>query len=359
MSRVITLALIATAAACAHNVRQDKATGEDGVIAGAEPIKLVDNRGSARGIVTYPGGDRIDWKVVELPADATGTLVLTLGWTTPRPKLELSFEVFDQFNRKLDAPTGAAKSRVRSIAIPDARGKYHVRIFAVRRRDAGRYQFDVELNPKLDGEPDWSTVGIAKPPPLPTLPTVVVATPCDLKNFDADNPSCLNKCPAKAGPDLQQHPGCKHRCLVVPADPSIPACAAATKCNRGALDRRVPDCLQYFPKPCPNPANPDPNNPNCDGVKVPPQYVEIKAAGLVGGEWRFATTLPPGVDATWIAELLSGGAIGQRPKTDTLYPSGTLEVVKIDGRDLVLRSPRGTIDKGVTDRNRWVRLRKP
>jgi hypothetical protein len=69
----------AALAGCAHTVKQDEATGPDGVAAGATPIVLeaapgVDPkvaatyRGQAEGVVSYPAGDRVDWKVIELPA---------------------------------------------------------------------------------------------------------------------------------------------------------------------------------------------------------------------------------------------------------------------------------------------------
>src|SRR5689334_1213816 len=72
-------------AGCAHRVKQDEATGPDGVAAGAIPIVLeeearsdpkaaVTYRGQARDVVSYPAGDRVDWKVLELPAQQRGTL---------------------------------------------------------------------------------------------------------------------------------------------------------------------------------------------------------------------------------------------------------------------------------------------
>ena len=55
--------------ACAKHVPQDKATGSDGKIKGARPIELDNGEAKVRGIVTYPGGDRIDWRSIELPKD--------------------------------------------------------------------------------------------------------------------------------------------------------------------------------------------------------------------------------------------------------------------------------------------------
>ena len=48
---------------CAHNVPQDKATGTDGRNKGAKPLTFDNGEAKATGIVTYPGGDRVDWKL--------------------------------------------------------------------------------------------------------------------------------------------------------------------------------------------------------------------------------------------------------------------------------------------------------
>ena len=48
------------ALSCARNVAQDAATGPDGKIKGARNITLENGEGKAQGIVTYPGGDRIE-----------------------------------------------------------------------------------------------------------------------------------------------------------------------------------------------------------------------------------------------------------------------------------------------------------
>src|SRR5262245_2967679 len=82
-------------AACWQDVAQDGATGNDGKLKGAKEMKLENGEAKAKGIVTYPGGDRIDWKLIELPAGKRGTLDLKLQWVPPRPGLQLAFDVFD------------------------------------------------------------------------------------------------------------------------------------------------------------------------------------------------------------------------------------------------------------------------
>src|SRR5690349_1810876 len=132
-------------AACAHNVPQDQATGNDGKQKGAKEIKLENNEGKAHGIVTYPGGDRIDWKMVELPKDKRGTLDFKLQWTPPRPGLQLAFDVFDEWNTPLVSSSkkagkrGRGGGRSRTATLDGAKGKYFVRVYAVGRGDAGAY----------------------------------------------------------------------------------------------------------------------------------------------------------------------------------------------------------------------------
>src|SRR3712207_4868278 len=99
---------------CAHNVPQDKATGPDGKQKGATPIALQEGEGKAHGIVTYPGGDRVDWKFIELPAGQKGKLDLELKYRTPRPGLQVAFDVFDQWNTPVSK---AARGRMQSTTI--------------------------------------------------------------------------------------------------------------------------------------------------------------------------------------------------------------------------------------------------
>src|SRR5262245_34805697 len=94
---------------CALNVAQDKSTGPDGKAKGAKPVKFENDEGKATGIVTYPGGDRVDWKVVELPEKKIGLLDVKLQWTPPRPGLQLAFDVFDEWNTPIVQSKKASK----------------------------------------------------------------------------------------------------------------------------------------------------------------------------------------------------------------------------------------------------------
>ncbi len=172
----------ALATACANNVPQDRLTGPDGRHAGARRLELTDGEGVSRGIVTYPGGDRVDWRLVELPAGASGRLDLELSYDTPRPGLRVSFDVFDRWNAPVIAAT-QIRGRTHTTSIPRARGTYAIRVFAPRRRDAGAYELRATFVP--DPIPlDVRTLAIPDPPrladvpdPAPVSPPPVVSPP--------------------------------------------------------------------------------------------------------------------------------------------------------------------------------------
>jgi hypothetical protein len=160
---------------------------------------LSEGEGATKGIVTYPGGDRVDWRVVELPAGKKGRLDFQMKWITPRPGLQLGFDVFDQYNHPVAIAKGS-KGRLREAYVGDARGKYFVRVYAKGRGDAGMYKLavafkeDIEIKPVELGD-------IPDPPRLPEVPGL----PCE--TFDARDPACRDKCPAD-GRAPAHWPGC-------------------------------------------------------------------------------------------------------------------------------------------------------
>src|SRR6185436_14047115 len=125
-------AALGAALSCAHNVGQEANSGNDGKQKGAKTIVLENGEGKSSGIVTYPGGDRSDWKLIELPDKQRGTLEIKLAWTPPRPGLQLAFDVFDEYNQPIasSAKTSKkrAKGRTRSATVEGAKGKYFVRV---------------------------------------------------------------------------------------------------------------------------------------------------------------------------------------------------------------------------------------
>lgn len=169
------LAAAALAAACASNVSQHANSGPDYRPEGAQLIELEDGEGSAVDIVTYPGGDRVDWKKVELPDDFAGILLVRLLFKPPRDGLDVSFEVYDErFERVAvaDPPPGTGARVVEAQVKPAFGGTYYVHIFAPTRADAGEYMLAVrkqreDVSAYLDD--DDAAPGIPDPPTLPAI----------------------------------------------------------------------------------------------------------------------------------------------------------------------------------------------
>src|SRR5687768_6783387 len=237
---------ILVVASCAHNVPQDKATGPDGKVKGAKPLSFENGEGEASGIVTYPGGDRVDWKLIELPEGKVGALTLELSWRPPRPGLDLAFDVYNEWGRKLGGvkpkkPSAAKKSKrkrgKKSVTIDGVRGKIYIEVYASNRGDAGKYKLKVAFSEESISkvpEFDPSTVSIPDPPKLAaTFPE------CDtsaLDKFDKNNPDCAGKSVA-----------------CVKFDANNPACAGSCP-DPNAPDPKIKACEQFFPEcDCNNP----------------------------------------------------------------------------------------------------------
>jgi len=181
--------------ACAHNVAQDKATGPDGKLKGAKPITLAEGQALVHGIVTYPGGDRVDWRSIEIPQGPPARLDLQLTWRAPRPGLQVAFDVFDAWGQPVVAASGGRRGHLRTARIDDARGTYFVRIYAPRRGDAGAYKLVAELTRAPVHTP--GEIGdIPDPPKLAAVPDV--EPECD--PFDIKIKACRNVCPDFGAP---------------------------------------------------------------------------------------------------------------------------------------------------------------
>lgn len=251
----IALAVSFALASCAHNVKQDKATGADGKWKGAKELTLQDNEATASGIVTYPGGDRVDWKLLEIPEGKTGDVEIVLSWKPPRPGLDLAFDVYNEWGRKLGGvkakkPSATKKSKKKrgkkKLTLEGVKGKLYIEVYASNRGDAGKYRLKVAFKElAVAGPVDPSTVSIPDPPRLSaTFP------PCDTSSidaFDPKNPDCAGK---------------SVKC--VKFDPNNPACEGACPDPKNP-DPKIDSCHQYFPE-CDCNA-PDANNPRCKGVK--------------------------------------------------------------------------------------------
>jgi hypothetical protein len=312
------------AAGCAHNVAQDKATGADGKPKGAKKITLEQNEGKATGIVTYPGGDRVDWRLIELPEGKRGTLDLRLRWTPARPGLDLAFDVYDDFGTKVGGvkPRKGSSLRTRGskkTSIANAKGKYLVQVYAPQRGDAGKYTLTVAFQEEIGIDP--SKLDIPDPPKLPAVPDAPI--PCDETSFDKKNPACKNVCPSP--PDMAW-PACSGKCPT-PADINIPACHATMACPNPP-DRRVRSCLPLFP-PC-DPNKRDPGNPNCDNFKRAPVTARIINVQTTGSGEAIITVnrgSDKGVAEGWKGQVVGGS--GQAVN------GGSFTVIRVTKREAV------------------------
>lgn len=345
--RGLLVGLMFTVAACAHNVSQEAASGADGKQKGAKSLTFENGEAHANGIVTYPGGDRIDWKLIELPDKQRGQLDLKLAWTTPRPGLQLAFDVFDEWNQPIvqsQKSSKRARGRSRSATVNDAHGKYFVRVFAVNRGDAGKYRLTASFSEKVAGPGfDPSKIEIPDPPKLAAVPEVEIG--CDEFTFDIKVPSCKTVCGPGAPPNW---PGCAGKCPT-PPDPNNPACQKSMDCP-SPPDRKFAKCAGKFPK-CPDPKHPDPNNPNCDNIKLPPVIGRIVGNSVSGSELiiTIGQGQNAGVEKSWSAVVLRGDS--EEP-----LRGGDVTIVRVD-KTLTVGKVRLTTDQ--LSSNSRVRLSAP
>ena len=269
---------------CANNVPQDRSTGPDGKPKGAQAIKLENGEAVTKGIVTYPGGDRVDWKLVELPEGKSGRLELQMQWTTPRPGLQLGFDVFDQWNNPVANAKGS-KGRSRDAFVDQAKGKYFVRVYAKGRGDAGAYKLAVAFREDVQVKiPRPEDLDIPDPPRLASVPE-----PDDnCETYDKLNQACLDKCPPGAPP---HHPGCK--------GPTTPP---------GGTTIVTPPTPPTPPTPAKNPIT-----------------ARVIAANVAGDSTII--TLPygseQGVDKTWTGQVMRGD-------TKQPFPGGKVTIIRVD-----------------------------
>lgn len=300
-------------AGCAHNVAQDKATGPDGRQQGALPVAMQEGEGKAHGVVTYPGGDRVDWKLIELPAGQKGTLDLQLEYQTPRPGLQVAFDVFDQWNTPV-SKASRPKGRIRMTTIDNAEGKYWIRIYAPKRGDAGSYALLASFQPTDDGKPKGPIV-VPDPPKLPAVPEVEP----DCLEFDPKIKACQKVCPELGAP-----PGWKACADKVKAEEQQKAAEEAAKAE----------------------AERQKNKPK-------PMDKRIISAVVEGGETKvviaIGTQTQPLLDTTWRAELLSTA-------TGKPLQGGAVTLVRIGATQTVAKVKLTT---DIVNQNLTVRLTPP
>ena len=291
--RGIAIAWVA-AFGCANNVPQDRMTGPDGRVKGAVPITLENGEAKVAGIVTYPGGDRVDWKFVQLPEGKKGRLDFEMKWTTPRPGLQLNFEVFDQWNNPVANAKGS-KGHVRDAFVSDARGKYFVRVYAKGRGDAGQYKLAVAFKEEIAVKPP-ELGEIPDPPRLPSVP----GAPCE--TFDARDPECRNTCPAGAQG----------------APPNWKPCVDAG--------------LQQAPPtpPAPPPIAPPPPPPK--PIKARVIKVDVSGDAVI---ITLSAGSDMGVDKTWTGQVMRGASMDP-------FVGGKITIIRVDKQRTIAKVPLTT-----------------
>jgi hypothetical protein len=338
---------------CPRNITQDKATTADGKIKGAKPMVMENGEAKATGIVTYPGGDRVDWKLVEIPDKKTGKLDVKLTWTTPRPGLQLAFDVFDEWNTQIVGSKklskrkarGAGRQKVGTVEV--ARGKYFIRVYAVGRGDAGKYKLQVNFEERAGTLAfDPLKLAINDPPKLADVPGVEQG--CDEFTFDVKVQACKAICGPGAPPGW---PGCKGKC---PTPPTVdePSCWATMPCPRGSPDERIKACKAKDWPPCPDRNNPDDSNPNCR-IKATPIMGRVIGKTVQGSDIFVQVGIgsDQGLKKTWVGTITTGPNL-----TDRAFPGGDVVIVRIDKAVTVVKT-RLTADQ--VDQNKNVRFSPP
>jgi hypothetical protein len=311
---------------CAHNVPQDKSSGPDSKVKGAKELTLENGEAKSNGIVTYPGGDRVDWKVLELPAKQVGVLDIKLQWNPPRPGLQLAFDVFDEWNTPIVQSKKVSKkrsrSRVRTAVVDNAKGKYFIRIYAVGRGDAGKYKLTVDFKESTGPMAiDLTKVEIPEPPKLAAIPEPEAT--CDEFTFDPKNPACRTVCPSTGPPP--GWPACKGKCPD-PPDPQNQACWDKVCPNPPTI--RAKACkLKDFP-PC-DKANPDPENMKCN-VKADPIVGRVIKNEVQGSDVviTIAVGSDQGVGKGWTGRVLRGDS-------DSPVDGGDVQVIRVGKRETI------------------------
>jgi hypothetical protein len=310
---------------CMRHVQQDRATGTNGRIEGAKAMRLAaPTTWEARGIVTYPGGDRVDWHTVTVPP-VRGTVAIELRITTPRPGLRVGFDVFDD-NRM---PLGRARHgnrRIRRVELERVRGPLFIRVFAVNRGDAGRYSLRVAYTP-LPAATDWTTYAFDDPPKLPEVPEPEPV--CTAEDFDPKRRECQKICPPNPPPYWPGCTGPPPNWCPDPPDPRIRACRD-----------KLPRCDV-----------PDPRNGSC------PQPPSEATGRIVKAEVQgdsviitIAVGQSAGVGKHWRGSLVRDRD-GTRP-----LPGGDVTIIRVD-KQLTVAKVKATIDQVHT--TPWVHLKAP
>ena len=299
-SAALALCVGAMSTACAKTVDGRVNSGKDAKYKGAKEIKFEGTEARARGIVPYPGGDREDWKFLQLPEGKTGNLEIKVRYKTPRPGMDVAFDVFDEYYHRVARakPDKRGRKKSKTIKISGAEGKYFVQIYAPRRMDAGKYTVEVDFKERkqiaqVDPQ-DIVENEIADPPTLPAVPE--------------------------------------------PPPPEDPAAAGD----------KPPEPVPPVPVPDPN-ANTDPDPPPEVLKPVKGKVVNIQKSTAGSLIITINKGKKDGVDRGWGGGVLAGD-------TDDFLDGGDFQVIKVTSKESVAKV-KMSYDQQSSNRN--VRLTPP
>ncbi len=307
---------------CAHHVLP-AGHDVDAESGGATLLEIANGEAHTRG--TIAAANRADWIGIALPAHQHGRVELELTYVTPRRGARLAFGVFDPAERPLPV-SESETGRIRSATLADARGTVFVRVYAPRHSDAGTYRLAASFTPIVD-----------PPPPPPPVAVVAVAPPpkrAPCETFDVRDPACAATCPAWGAP------------------PDWPACFEVRPCPVKP-DIRYRHCTPaQWPK-CPDPTNPDLENPNCPRLPTFAPVIGRILQVVVNGRRR-EITINVGanshVDTTWNARVLRADGTPQ--------PGGGAKILCMSKRGEVRLAVELTVDELAAPNDR-VQLMPP
>ncbi len=284
--------------ACAHNVPQDKRwQGE-----GAKTLEFDSGAVEERGIVTYPGGDRVDRKKIDLPEKQRGALDIELSWVTPRPGLKLSFDVFDGYNQQLISGKKITRA-MRRAQIRDAHGTYFIRVYAVGRGDAGKYKLGIGF----DGS--RGRAGEADRGERSTEARRSTRRHADreVRPREVRLPELRLLRQVPADQSAGELAGLREDVHRQPAERRDSRVRCDHACPLGG-DIRVKSCTRDKFKPCPDPKNPDPTNLNCLNFQYEPEVARIVKKQVIGNEVEVIIMIGAKSNVTnkWTGAVLQG-----------------------------------------------------
>ena len=180
---------LGASAGCVKNVSYKAKSGKDYRYKGAKTIKLDGGEARVNDIVTYPGSDREDWKVFEIPEGLQGDMRIKVRWRPARPGMGVGVNVYDQYFERLER-LKRMRNRSKTLKVRNLKpGKYYIHVYAPKRIDAGKYRLSLSFRERKPAKvPTLEELAgqIDDPPILPAVIEPVVKTPEEIAAEEAE-----------------------------------------------------------------------------------------------------------------------------------------------------------------------------